>query len=142
MKSFVILILAVFLAPSASADQHDALQGTWKPVSYIVDGVEYPLSGLMIITPGYLSANTLFKLSDESPGDANANAGPYELHGDKIIMNQWMQLHWRPQHEDDPEQHFLAQDVPEEIPYRVEGDRLIFHFPSGNKYISQRLDDG
>lgn len=134
-------LLAVFAVLASCAQQENPLYGTWKPLSYIINGETYPLSGLMIITPGYMSANTLFKLAKNSPGDANANAGPYELKGNTMVLNQWMQLHWRPLYQDNPKEHFLAENVPEEIPFEIRGDQLIFSFPSGNQYISERLAD-
>lgn len=141
MKRITLLVLMIGLNFSVSAEQDNPLYGVWKPTTYIIQGVEYPLTGLMIITPGYMSANTIFKLSEDSPGDANANAGPYVLEGNKMVLNQWMQLHWRPLHQDDPKEHFLAQNIPEEIPFEVKGDQLIFSFPSGNRYISERIKD-
>jgi len=125
----------------ACVQQKNPLYGTWKPQTYVVGGKEYQLSGLMIIRPGYMSANTIFRLEEKSPGDANANAGSFELKGNTIIIDQWMQLHWRPLHADDSKQHFLAQNVPEEVRYEIVGNRLIFSFPSGNQYISERLTD-
>ena len=97
------------------------------------------MTGLMIITPKYMSSNTLFRLSEDSPGDANINIGPYELKGNRLILNQWIQLHWRPLLQDNSEEHFLARDIPEEIPFEIKHDKLIFSFPSGNSYISERL---
>ena len=140
MKYFTLLLL-ICLSSTAFAKQDNPLYGVWKPITYTVQGVEYPLSGVMIITPGYMSANTIFKFSEDSPGDANANAGPYKLEGNKMILDQWMQLHWRPLHRDNPKEHFLSQGVIEEIPFVIEENRLIFSFPSGNKYISERLTE-
>lgn len=141
MKRYTLILILGFLGTSAFAGQDNPLYGVWKPVTYIIQGVEYPLTGLMIITPGYMSANTVFKFSEDSPGDANANAGPYVLEGNKMVLNQWMQLHWRPLHQHNPKEHFLAQNIPEEIPFEVKGDQLIFSFPSGNKYISERIKE-
>lgn len=139
-RNFLYLTL-LLLTLSGCGQQDNPLYGTWEPKTYIIQGVEYQLSGLMIITPGYMSANTIFKLSEESPGDANANAGPYELEGNTMVLDQWMQLHWRPLHQDNVKEHFLTQGVIEEIPFEVKGNQLIFSFPSGNKYISERLED-
>ena len=65
-----------------------------------------------------------------------------------IKLMQWMQLHWRPKegsgnfsNPNNPVGNFLRIDIPEEIHYTIEGDKLIFHFPSGNKYISQRVKE-
>lgn len=134
---FALFISSTIFSTACNAGD-EFLYGTWKPVTYIYRGIEYPMSGLMIITPRYFSANTIFKLSNTSAADANANAGPYELVDNKIVLNQWMQLHWRPT---EPDQNFLAQEVVEEIPYEIQGSRLIFTFPSGNKYISEKLPD-
>jgi len=130
-------VLAI-LAMSACNAEDERLYGAWKPIIYNVQGVDHPMDGLILITPNYFSANTLFSLSDDTAGDANANAGPYEAVNGKIVISQWMQLHWRP---GAPEENFLSRDEVEEIPYKIENEYLIFVFPSGNKYISERLPD-
>ncbi len=136
--TFRYLIIAVIcLAVQPLRAEPASLHGVWQPVTYVIQGDAYPMTGLMIITPKYFSANTLFKLEQDTGLDANANAGPYYLADGKIVLNQWMQLHWRP---DKPGEHFLAQEVVEEIPYKIEDEKLIFFFPSGNMYISERLE--
>jgi len=138
MYRLALATALVILAASTCNAEDQRLYGAWKPLLYSVQGVDHPMDGLIIITPKYFSANTFFSLSENSGGDANANAGPYEVVNGKIVVTQWMQLHWRPGSMDDS---FLNHYAVEEIPYEIENDRLIFSFPSGNKYVSERLPD-
>ncbi|MFT5351373.1 MAG: hypothetical protein ACI909_000936 [Planctomycetota bacterium] len=128
-----ILLFFVLLVPVAHSD--DDLYGTWGPSEYIVNGKLTPLRGIMIITPDYFVGNTIFDADGDGEPDANANSGPIVVVNGTIKLQQWMQLHWR----SNGEGHFLKEDVPEDIKYTIEENRLIFHFPSGNKYISERL---
>ncbi len=139
MKFRLVSVAAlVIFSMSICIAEDQRLYGAWKPVLYTVQGVSYPMDGLIIITPNYFSANTLFSLSGNINSDANANAGPYKVVNNKIIVTQWMQLHWR---SGDPDENFLSRGDVEEIPYKIENGSLIFEFPSGNKYISERLSD-
>lgn len=130
----VLLILTSGLRAGTTPD----LLGAWKTVSYTLSGVEYPLEGLMIFTPKYYSANTMF---EDQNGEvmANANAGPYRVQNGTILFEQWMQLHFRPS---DPEENFVRKGPDEESEYRIEGDRLFIIFPSGNRYVLERLPEG
>ena len=129
-------MLYILMAPFVYSD--DDLYGAWSPLKYNIGGEAVPLRGIMIITPNYFVGNTTFDTDGDGVFEANANSGPITVENGVIKMIQWMQLHWR---ENDPEEHFLRIDIPEDIVYSVEGDRLIFHFPSGNKYISERVEE-
>lgn len=133
IKCLYLLCLISFLSNTAYADER--VYGVWKTIEYNVGSKVVPLKGLMIIVPGYFIGNTLFESDGDGQLDANANSGPITIENGTIRMLQEMQLHWR----SNGEGHFLKEDIPEDINYTVEGDRLIFHFPSGNKYISERL---
>lgn len=109
--------------------------GVWRATFYEIEGVQHKQDGLIIITPDFLMSNTIFDADGDIYPDANANSGPIKIEDDVIVMEQWMQLHWRTA---DDEGNFLTQGVVERIPYKVEGDLLIFEFPSGNRYTSTR----
>lgn len=127
---------ALLLVCSAAFGSDEEMPyGVWKTTEYHIDGTVLPLDGLMIITPGYFIGNTTFDADGDGELDANANSGPITVEDGKIRLLQWMQLHWR----SSGDGHFLKEDVPEDINYSVEDNRLIFHFPSGNKYVSVRL---
>ena len=136
-KKLVIPLLSFifgFISPGQTyAD--DAVYGVWKTLKYDIGDEAIPLKGLMIIAPGYFIGNTIFDVDGDGKPDANANSGPITIKDGKIKITQWMQLHWR----SGKEGHFLKENIPEDIDYTVEGNRLIFHFPSGNRYISERL---
>jgi hypothetical protein len=115
------------------------LIGTWKPVSYTINGVKHDMRGLMIITPKYFMANTVFESSPGVWKGANANSGPYTLDGPNIVLIQWMQLHYRGEHVSDPKETFLTEGVVEKINYSFENGNLVFNFPSGNHYVSEPI---
>jgi len=140
MKTWIAAIAALVAgmpaAPATAASPTEALYGVWEPIEYRVAGETIPLRGLMIVTPGYFAGKTTFDMDGDGARDANANAGPIEIRDGTIHLQQWMQLHWRSAGDGS----FLKEDVPEDIPYEIDGDRLTFHFPSGNSYLSRRLE--
>ena len=99
------------------------------------------------MTPGYFVSNVTFDIEGDGILEGNANSGPMTVENGVIKLTQWMQLHWRPGKEADfsnpvnPDGNFLRIDIPEDINYTIEGDKLIFHFPSGNKFISIRVQE-
>ena len=122
--------------PGDGDSPDDTVFGVWRAVSYEIQGVEYEQDGLIMITPGYLMSNTVFDADGDTSLDANANSGPIQFEGNTIVIEQWMQLHWRTA---DTAGNFLNQGAVERIPYRLEDDLLIFEFPSGNRYVAERL---
>jgi hypothetical protein len=148
MKWYITGALMLGLLATSAVHGDDELYGTWKPVEYQMGENSMPLRGVMIITPGYFVGNTTFDVEGDGILEANANSGPITVENGKIVLMQWMQLHWRPNepeadfsNPENPQGTFLRTDIPEVIEYTVEGDQLVFHFPSGNKYISKRLED-
>ena len=138
MKSCYVVfgvVLSYLGLVNAYADEQ--LYGTWRPVTYEIDGKITPLKGLMIITEGYFIGNVTFDKEGDGVLEANANAGPITVGNGTIKIIQWMQLHWR---ENSPADNFLNEDTTEEIKYTIEDQKLIFHFPTGNRYISERLE--
>jgi hypothetical protein len=144
-RLFMLLVVSIVVLPLyvlvTLADEgntsDDRLYGTWQTTHYNLNGTDYEMAGLMIITPSYFIGNTIFTIGDQTAPSANANSGPYVIIDGKIVITQWMQLHWRP---NDEKENFLTQGVVEEIPYRFEDGNLIFFFPSGNRYVSRRLE--
>ncbi len=135
-----IIVLPLFVVVTLAGEGNtsdDRLYGTWQTTHYNIKGTDHEMTGLMIITPTYFIANTIFNIGDQAAPSANANSGPYVIEDGKIVITQWMQLHWRP---NDEKENFLTQGVVEEIPYRFEDGNLIFSFPSGNRYVSHRLE--
>lgn len=133
-----VLFFYVTVALAGEGKTSDVrLHGTWQTTHYNIDGKDYDMEGLMIITPGYFLGNTIYSIEGQAAPNANVNSGPYVIEDGKIVITQWMQLHWRP---NDENENFLTQGVVEEIPYRFEDGNLIFFFPSGNRYVSRRLE--
>jgi hypothetical protein len=131
----LVLSVALF-GVSPAAPQDHALQGPWKAVTYMIDGVAHPMQGLFIFSKSYYSANVRFKLGADSLDDANGNAGPYEQEGTRIVFKQWVQIHVRPGDRDHP---ILSRAGPDEVAdFQLEGDHLTLIFPSKNRYILQR----
>lgn len=131
------LLGLVLISTVVRAGDHDSrLYGTWRVTTYVIDGKSHPVDGLMIITPDYFMANTIFDLDKDGVPEANANSGPYVIEDNKIVLNQKMQLHWRPKN---GAENFLRREIPEEIPYHFQDDKLVFRFPSGNGYLSTRI---
>lgn len=134
IRHIAFLMILTSMISSVSADED--IYGVWEPTTYLNAGKELPVRGIMIITPEYFVANTTFDFDEDGVLEANANSGPITVEDGVIKLNQWMQLHWRT---NVPDENFLRINVPEDIKYTIEGDRLIFHFVTGNKYISKRV---
>lgn len=139
-----LLVTLVLLLPLRGLSEAQApdprLVGVWKTLTYIVDEVEHPLDGLFIFTDRHFSANVFFQLSGGDMEDSNANAGTYRIDGDTLTFEQQVQIHIRPGDSDEP--IFYGRDVDEASKYRIEGDdRLIVLFPSGNRYICERVEE-
>jgi hypothetical protein len=122
--------------PGSDDRPDDAVFGVWRAVSYEIQGIEHEQDGLIMIAPGFLMSNTVFNADGDSSLDANANSGPIRFEGNTIVIEQWMRLHWRTA---DTAGSFLDQGAVERIPYRLENNLLIFEFPSGNRYVAERL---
>jgi hypothetical protein len=128
--------LALSVAASPTAQDRD-LVGAWKAVTYEINSVGHPMQGLFIFTKSYYSANVRFNLGSGPVDDANGNAGPYARQGSRIVFTQWVQVHVRPGDKNTP---VLSGAGPDEAAdYRFDGDRLILSFPSGNRYILERM---
>ncbi len=134
----VPLILLLLITTAALAGAEDRrLVGTWKAVTYIIDGKPQPMQGLFIFTRHHYSANVRFKLASGPIDDANGNAGPYAADGKRVVFTQWVQIHVRPGNSTEP---ILSRKGPDEASdYRIEGKRLVLTFPSKNEYILERL---
>ncbi len=134
-------VLALFLvlgSLSASA-QAQGLVGVWKAVTYKIAGVPHPMEGLFLFTPHYYSANVRFRLAEGPIDDANGNAGPYQIHGDEIVFEQWVQVHVRPE---DKKQPVLSHEgAPEHSKFHIDGKQLSIVFPSGNRYLLERATE-
>lgn len=136
MKIRYLLTLMILTSVVSSASADEDIYGVWKPTTYLNAGKELPVQGIMIITPEYFVANTTFDFDEDGVPEANANSGPITIEDGVIKLTQWMQLHWRVNSTDE---NFLRINVPEDIQYTIEDDRLVFHFSTGNKYISERM---
>jgi hypothetical protein len=134
----VMLSFALSVAASPVAQDHD-LVGAWKALTYEINGVGHPMQGLFIFTKTYYSANVRFNLGQGPVDDANGNAGPYTRKGSRIVFTQWVQVHVRPGDKDNP---IVSREGPDEASdYRLAGDSLILLFPSGNRYILERMTE-
>jgi len=133
----LLLILVAVASPAAGEDRR--LVGTWKAVSYVINGEPHPMQGLFIFSKRHYSANIRFRLGDQGAIDnSNGNAGPYAADGKRIVFSQWVQIHVRP-HDKEP---ILSRAGPDEATdYRIEGKRLVLTFPSKNQYILERLPE-
>ena len=116
---FVSLVVSIVVLPlyvvvtlaDEGTTSDDRLYGTWQTTHYNINGTDQEMTGLMIITPAYFIGNTIFTIGDQTAPSANANSGPYVINDGKIIITQWMQLHWRP---NDEKENFLTEGVVEE----------------------------
>jgi hypothetical protein len=135
-----VVLLLLFALPSVALAGDARLVGTWKAVTYVVNGQPHPMQGLFIFTKRHYSANVRFRMSSTGPiDDANGNAGPYSANGKRVVFTQWVQIHVRP---GDAKEPVLARSGPDEATnYRIEGKRLILIFPSRNQYILERERD-
>jgi hypothetical protein len=134
----VVLTLALSIAAPPVA-QDRSLVGAWKAETYEINGVGHPMQGLFIFTKNYYSANVRFNPGNGPIDDSNGNAGPYSREGSRIVFKQWVQVHVRPGDKDNP---VVSRQGPDEATdYRFASDSLILLFPSGNRYILERLTD-
>jgi hypothetical protein len=134
-RRIITLVLILCTAvPAACKDKR--LIGTWKAITYVIDGKPHPMQGLFIFTAQHYSANVRFKLSEDLVDDANGNAGPYTADGKRVVFTQWVQIHVRP----GAKEPILSRAGPDEASdYRIEGNRLILTFPSKNQYVLERV---
>ena len=142
MTRVLLILVVMLLALHSSAVESRAderLVGVWKAVTYVIDGKRVPMEGLFIFTPRYYSANVRFKLSKTPQEDSNGNTGPWVADGKRVVFTQWVQIHVRPGSATEP---ILSRQGPDEAAaYQVDGKRLTLTFPSGNRYILERLQN-
>jgi hypothetical protein len=111
------------------------LWGVWQMETYVIDKVDRPAHGVIIIQTGWLAADIIYFGEDGKPLGANANAGPICTMDGNVVINQTVQLHYRPNTSADD---VLAEGRIERIGYHRSGDTLVLTFPSGNRYIARR----
>jgi hypothetical protein len=138
-RRFVVPLALGLTVAAAPPGPNHVLVGPWQAVTYEVNGVEHPMQGLFIFTRNYYSANVRFKLGDGPMDDANGNAGPYTLLGNRIVFKQWVQVHVRPEEKQQPILSGAGLDEPSELQF--DGNRLILIFPSKNRYVLKRLTE-
>ena len=132
----LLAVLAMLSTCARSGEADQRLYGVWRISTYIIQGVSHTARGLVDITPKYFLADAVFDFDDDAHLSANANSGPYQVKNGKIILQQEMQLHWRPGQREN--ENFLHQNVQETFAYRFENGTLLFLFPSGNRYVLER----
>ena len=133
------LAVVLLLGSLSAGAQSGSLVGAWKAVTYEIGGVPHPMHGLFLFTPHFYSANVRFRLAGGPIDNANGNAGPYQIHGDEIVFEQWVQVHVRPE---DTKQPILSHEgAPEHSKFYRQGNKLTFVFPSGNRYELERATE-
>ena len=137
MKKLVILAFLVLFSGTLEASDPELI-GVWDTHTYVVQGKEHSLNGLIIFTEKYFAGTGFSNFTGGELDDSNANAGTYTTDGNKVTFQQQVQIHIRPGDEKEP--IFYGKDVPEEATYEIEGDTLTLNFPSGNKYLCKRLE--
>ena len=138
MKRMLTLMVLLMLAATVAGASDPRLVGVWNVLTYELEGKDVAMDGLFIFTDKHFSANTFFRVSGGELDDMNANAGTYKTDGDNLIFMQQVQAHIRPGDKEEP--IFYGKGVEEAARYTIEGGKLIIIFPSGNRYISERLD--
>jgi hypothetical protein len=131
----VVLLLGCLSARAQSG----SLVGAWKAVAYEIAGVPHPMHGLFLFTAHFYSANVRYHLAGGPVDDANGNAGPYQVRGNEIVFEQWVQVHVRP--EDKKEPILSREGKPEHSKFHLDGNRLSIIFPSGNRYLLKRATE-
>jgi hypothetical protein len=138
-KTCAGIIIVFLLGCFPAGAQSGSLVGAWKAVAYEIAGVSHPMHGLFLFTPHFYSANVRFRLAEGPLDDANGNAGPYQIHGDEIVFEQWVQVHVRPE---DKKQPVLSHEgTPEHSKFHIDGKQLSINFPSGNRYLLERATE-
>jgi hypothetical protein len=141
LKHFILVIVTLVVAATLPLIGDDPrLIGPWKAISYTVNGTTYPMNGLVIFTKKHFSSNVVFNMTNGPVEDSNHNAGLYEADGKKLVFKeQLVQLHLRP---GNPERPIELPNQPyEETRYKLEGNRLIIIFPSGNQFSLDKIKE-
>jgi hypothetical protein len=128
----------MMIVSSSAVASDPKLVGVWNVLTYKMEGKDIPMDGLFIFTEKHFSANAFFRVSGGKLDDMNANAGTYQTKGDELIFMQQVQAHIRPGDPDEP--IFYGKGVEEGCRYKIEGSKLVILFPSGNQYVSERMN--
>ena len=91
----VLTATLVLLSVCWAAAEDRRLVGTWKAVTYEIQGRAHPMHGLFIFTRRHYSANIRYQAAAGPVDNANGNAGPYTADGRRIVFTQWVQIHVR-----------------------------------------------
>ena len=139
-RTLLLTLLLLFGSVLPSPGEDRRLVGSWRALTYVINGEPQSMQGLFIFTRHHYSANIRFHTLDRGGiDDANGNAGPYIADGKRVVFTQWVQIHVRPGNEQEP---VLSRAGPDEATdYRIDRNRLILTFPSKNQYILERLPD-
>ena len=137
MKKLALVVFLVLLSHTLEASENK-LVGVWDTHTYVVEGKNHALDGIIIFTENYFAGTAYSSFSGGEMDDSNANAGTYTIDGNKVTFQQQVQIHIRPGDKKEP--IFYGKDVPEEATFEIDGDNLTIYFPSGSKYLAKRLE--
>lgn len=137
MKKLALVVFLVLFSQTLEASENK-LVGVWDTHTYVVEGKNHALDGIIIFTENYFAGTAYSSFSGGEMDDSNANAGTYTIDGNKVTFQQQVQIHIRPGDKKEP--IFYGKDVPEEATFEVDGDNLTIYFPSGSKYLARRLE--
>ena len=137
MKKLVLIAVLVLFSQTLEASEN-RLVGAWDTHSYVIEGKNHPLDGIIVFTENYFAGTAYSSFSGGEMDDSNANAGTYTIEGNNVTFQQQVQIHIRPGDEKEP--IFYGKDVPEAATFEIDGDNLTIYFPSGTKYLAKRLE--
>ena len=109
MKKLALVAFFVLFSQTLEASENE-LVGVWDTHTYVVEGKNHALDGIIIFTENYFAGTAYSSFSGGEMDDSNANAGTYTIDGNKVTFQQQVQIHIRPGDKKEP--IFYGKDVP------------------------------
>ena len=137
MKRLPGMILCLLALSTPAAAQ--SIEGAWRPVQYHLEsGESRDVDGQILFTEDHWSV-LFFVLDEGQPGRGSAEAGTYEIDGDRLTFFHTLRLADIDRGSESALVREIKEPTREPTRFEMPGDRLTIHFPSGNRMVFRRL---
>jgi hypothetical protein len=141
----LLVVAGCVLLGSPSLGAEAGIEGAWHAETYFLkEGNQHPVEGLIFFTEKDWTVLFFVMAGDEEPRRGSGEGGTYTLTGDRLVFTHYYHLSTGKAMEgldEAPlrmEVHDAHSAATEPCRAAIEADRLVLHFPSGNRMSFKR----